>query len=124
MLGLAGEALKAEEEHLLNTVDNLLDGTRERLESQLNERTEMLDTFFEGLSLGEGDDSAPRSARELLDELVSMVHVAVRLSPEEQRLLKDDPEQVRETLESQVENAVAGQWDAYLDIAFDGEMNG
>ena len=109
LLGLAGEALKAEEEHLLNTVDNLLDGTRERLESQLNERTEMLDTFFEGLSLGEGDDSAPRSARELLDELVSMVHVAVRLSPEEQRLLKDDPEQVRETLESQVENAVAGQ---------------
>ena len=31
-LGLADEALKAEEEHLLRTVDNLLESSRERLE--------------------------------------------------------------------------------------------
>jgi len=109
LLGVAGEALKAEEEHLLNIVDNLLDGTRQRLESQLNERLEMLDTFFEGLSLGEGEDAAPRSGRELQDELVGMMHVAVRLSTEEQRLLRDDPDQVRDAIRAQVESAVAGQ---------------
>jgi preprotein translocase subunit SecA len=109
LLGLAGEALKAEEEHLLNTVDNLLDGTHERLESQLRERLEMLDTFFEGLSLGESEDAAPRSSRELMEELVGMVHVAVRLSPEEQRLLRDDPYQVRDTVRVQIESAIAGQ---------------
>ena len=106
---MAGEALKAEEEHLLRTVNSLLDDSRERLESQVKERLEALDTFFEGLGLGEAEDSAPRSSRELLDELVGMVHVTVRLSPEEQRLLRDDPDQVRETVRIQVKNAVTGQ---------------
>jgi preprotein translocase subunit SecA len=109
LLGLASEALKAEEEHLLRTINSLLESNHERLESQVKERLEALDTFFEGLSLGEADDTAPRSARELQDELVGMVHVAIRLSPEEQRLLRDDPDQVKGTLRTQVENAVAGQ---------------
>jgi preprotein translocase subunit SecA len=109
LVGLAGEALRAEEEHLLHTVNNLLDTTRERLESQLKERLDALDTFFEGRSLGEGDESAPRSPRELQDELVGMVHVSLRLSPEEQRLLRDDPDQLRQPLRDQVENAVTAQ---------------
>ncbi len=109
LLGLAGEALKAEEEHLLHTIDGLLESSHDRLESQVKERLEALDTFFEGLSLGEGDDTAPRSPRELQDELVGMVHVSVHLSPEEQRLLRDDPNQLKGTLRIQVENAVAGQ---------------
>ena len=109
LIGLAGEALKAEEEHLLRTVNSLLDATRERLESQVKERLETLDTFFEGLGLGEAEDAAPRSPRELLDELVGVVHVTVRLTPEEQRLLRDDPDQVRKAVRQQVENAVIGQ---------------
>ncbi len=109
LLGLASEALKAEEEHLLHTINGLLDSSHERLESQVKERLEAFDTFFEGLSLGEGEEAAPRSPRELQDELVGMVHVSVRLSPEEQRLLRDDPEQVKGTLRTQVENGVAGQ---------------
>jgi preprotein translocase subunit SecA len=109
LVGLAGEALQAEEEHLLRTVNNLLETTRERLESQLKERLDALDTFFEGLSLGEGEDIAPRSPRELLDELVGMVHISLRLSPEEQRLLRDDPDQLRQPLRDQVENAVSAQ---------------
>ncbi len=109
LVGLAGEALQAEEEHLLRTINSLLDAGRDRLQSQVKERLEALDTFFEGLGLGEAEDSAPRSSRELMDELVGMVHVTVRLSPEEQRLLRDDPDKVRETLHTQVENAVAGQ---------------
>ena len=109
LVGLAGEALQAEEEHLLNTVNSLLDAGRERLESQLEERMDALDTFIEGLSLGEGDEEAQRSPRQLLDELVGLVHVSVRLSPEEQRLLRDDPEQLRPVLRTQVENAVTAQ---------------
>jgi preprotein translocase subunit SecA len=109
LVRLAGEALQAEEEHLLNTVNNLLDAGRERLESLLKERLDALDTFIEGLSLGEGDEEAQRSPRQLLDELVGMVHVNVRLSPEEQRLLRDDPEQLRPVLREQVESAVTSQ---------------
>ena len=109
LLGLASEALKAEEEHLLHTINGLLETSHDRLESQVKERLEALDTFFEGLSLGEGEDAAPRTPRELQDELVGMVHVSVRLSPEEQRLLRDDPDQLKGSLRTQVENAVAGQ---------------
>ena len=109
LLVLAGEALKAEDEHLLHTVNSLLENSRERLEGQVKERLEALDTFFEGLSLGETEESAPRSPRELLDELVGVVHVTVRLTPEEQRLLHDDPDKVRDVVRAQVENAVINQ---------------
>jgi preprotein translocase subunit SecA len=109
LVSLAGEALQAEEEHLLHTINNLLDAGRERLQSQVKERLEALDTFFEGLRLGDGEDNAPRSPREMMDELVGLVHVSVRLSPDDQRLLHDDPDQVRPVVREQVENAVAGQ---------------
>ncbi len=109
LVSLAGEALQAEEEHLLRTVNSLLDTGRDRLQGQVKERLEALDTFFEGLGLGEAEDANPRSPRELLDELVGMVHVSVRLSLEEQRLLRDDPDQLKPVVRTQVENAVAGQ---------------
>jgi preprotein translocase subunit SecA len=109
LLGLATEALKVEEEHLLRTIDGLLETSRERLESQAKERLEALDTFYEGLNMGEAEDAAPRNSRELLEELVGMVHVNIHLTPEELRLLRDDPEEVRKTIRTQVENAVAGQ---------------
>ncbi len=109
LVGLAGEALQAEEEHLLRTVNSLLESGRDRLQNQVKERLEALDTFFEGLGLGEAEEGEARSPRELQDELVGMVHISLRLSPEEQRLLRDDPDQVHPSLRSQVENAVAGQ---------------
>jgi preprotein translocase subunit SecA len=109
LVGLAGEALQAEEDHLLSTVNSLLEAGQDRLKSQVNERLEALDTFFEGLGLGEAEDNAPRSPRELQDELVGTVHVSLRLSPEEQRMLRDDPEEVRPSVRTQVQNAVAVQ---------------
>jgi len=109
LLGLAGDALKAEDEHLLHTINNLLENSRERLESQIKERLATLDTYFEGLGLGEDEETAPRSPRELLDELVGVVHVTVRLTPEEQRLLRDNPDEVRDVVRHQVENAVINQ---------------
>ncbi len=109
LLSLAGDALKAEDEHLLHTVNNLLENSRERLQGQVKERQEALDTFFEGLSLGEGEEVAPRSPRELLDELVGVVHVNIRLTPEEMRLLRDIPDKVQDTVRAQVENAVINQ---------------
>jgi preprotein translocase subunit SecA len=109
LLSLAGDALQAEQDHLLHTVDLLLESSRERLEGQVRERLEALDMFFEGLRMGEADDASPRSPRELLDELVGTVHVNVRLTPEEQRLLRDDPDKVKKAVRQQVEGAVLGQ---------------
>jgi preprotein translocase subunit SecA len=48
LLGLAGDALQAESEHLLHAVEALLESTRQRLDEQIKERREAVDTFFEG----------------------------------------------------------------------------
>jgi preprotein translocase subunit SecA len=108
-LGLAGDALKAEDEHLLRTVNTLLENSHERMEGQVKERQDALDTFFEGLSLGEGEEAAPRSPREVLDELIGLVHVNIRLTPEEMRMLRDNPDKVQDAVRNQVENAVINQ---------------
>jgi preprotein translocase subunit SecA len=109
LLGLVSDALKTEDEHLLHVVDGLLESTQQRLEEQLEERRQALDTFFEGLDIGEGDESTPRNPREILDELSGVVHVPLKLSPEEQRLLRDDPHSLEDSLRAQVESAVTNQ---------------
>ncbi len=107
LLHLAGDALQAESEHIQNVAENLLESTRQRLDDQLKERDESIDTFFEGLGLEEGEET--RSPRQLLDELQGMVHVSLRLTPEDQRLLRDEPRQVREAIRQQVKEGVTAQ---------------
>ena len=101
LLRLAGDALQAESEHIRHAAETLLENTRQRLDDQLKERAEAVDTFFEGLGLEEGEEA--RSPRQLLDELQGMVHVPLRLTPDEQRLLRDEPRQVRDAIRRQVE---------------------
>ena len=107
LLRLAGDALRAESEHIQHAAETLLDGAHQRLDDQLAERTEAVDTFFEGLGLEEGEET--RSPRQLLDELQGIVHVPLRLTPDEQRLLRDEPRQVRTAVRKQVEAGVTGQ---------------
>lgn len=104
LLDIAENALRAEEEHMLRTVDELLETTRQRLETTLKERLETIDTFFEGLHLE--DETEIRSPRQLADELSSLVHVPLKLSSEELRTLHDDPEQVTEIVQQQVEDTL------------------
>jgi preprotein translocase subunit SecA len=112
LLELAEEAIKAEEEHLIHVVDNFLELTIERLESQLEERLETLDTYFEAISFEEETES--RSARQITDELSDLAHVPVRLSSEEARALRNgdeeiDIDQVAESVQEQVEAALVDQ---------------
>jgi preprotein translocase subunit SecA len=109
LLGLVSEALKTEDEHLLHVVDSLLENTHQRLEEQIEERRQALDTFFEGLDIGEEEETAPRNPREILDELSGVVHVPLKISPEEQRAFRDDPHSLEESLREQVESAVTNQ---------------
>jgi preprotein translocase subunit SecA len=109
LLEIAANAIGAEEDHLLHTVETLLDGTLQHMQSQIDERLEMVDTFFEGLGLteeGEGESPAPRA---LLDELSALVRVPIRLSSEEQRSLRDDPQEVIDEVRAQVEAALIAQ---------------
>ncbi len=108
LLKIASESVKAEEEHLLRSVNTLLDQTQTHLETQIKERLETVDTFFEGLSL-EDEEGETRDTRQILDELNNAAHFPLRLSTEQQRLLKNDPEALRDEVRSQVQAFVTTQ---------------
>ena len=112
LLELAGQALEAEEKHIVHSVNQLLDLTSERLESQLQERLEALDTFFEALNIEEEAQSL--SAGQINEQLSELVHVPVRLSSEEARALRNGDgdislDEVADSVQEQVETALVEQ---------------
>jgi preprotein translocase subunit SecA len=102
MLDIAREAISAEEEHIVNSAINSLDLMQSRFDAQVKERIEFLDTFFEALAYA--DETDTRSTKELLDELTGLVRVPVKLSNNDQRLLRNDPYQLIDNISEQVEN--------------------
>jgi preprotein translocase subunit SecA len=107
LISLADESLKAEQAHVMQSVSNLLDNTRQRFEDQLEDYLETIDTFIEGLELE--DETDDRSPGQIVEELSSLVHLPIKLSSSEQRALKDDPEQVIDTLHAQVTASLIDQ---------------
>jgi len=107
LLEIARQALIAEENHLLKTVDLLLNQAQDRMELQLAERNESVDTFLEGLELA--DETDTRSSRQVVDELTSAVRLPIKLSAHQQRLLLEDPDDVADEIYAQVENQLIAQ---------------
>jgi preprotein translocase subunit SecA len=107
LINLAAESLKAEEEHVMLSVGNLLDMTRQRFEDQLQERLDTVDTFLEGLEIEEGEDV--RSPNQIVEELSSLVHVPIKLTSSEQHAFKEDPDELVDILHSQISAALIEQ---------------
>lgn len=107
LLEVADESLKSEEAHLMNAVETLFEQVEDRLEAQLKEHQETVDTFFEGLGLDEETDA--RQARDLADELSGLVHFPLRLSPDQIRAFKSDPDAISPVVREQVEAVVTAQ---------------
>jgi preprotein translocase subunit SecA len=109
LVEIATQSLKAEEQRLLSTVNSLLNQTQDRLEEQLSERLESVDTFFEGLGLGEDENAAPRRSTDILNELNNAVHLPLKLNPDQLRALQDDPDSLIEEVSAQVEAMLYSQ---------------
>ena len=107
LINFAAESLKAEEDHILLSVGNLLDSSRQRYEDQLEERLETLDTFLEGLEIE--DETDVRSPSQIVEELSSLVQVPIKLSSAEQRALKEDPDEVVDLLHTQISASLIDQ---------------
>jgi preprotein translocase subunit SecA len=107
LVNLASESLKAEQDHVMVSVGNLLDMTRQRFEDQLEERLDTVDTFLEGLEIE--DETDVRSPSQLVEELTSLVRVPIKLSSSEQRALRDDPDEVVDLIHSQITEALIDQ---------------
>ncbi len=104
---MASQALEAEEEHMLNSVNQLLDQSEVRMEEILDERMEMLDTFLEGIGL-EDEDTPSRRPQEIAEDLNGLLRMSIRLNAEQTRNLGEDPDLVEDDIREQIEDIVMG----------------
>jgi preprotein translocase subunit SecA len=111
LVDLAKKSIDAEEYHILHTVTTLLDQTQDRLKSQIDERMDTVDTFFEGLSMR--DETETPSHRQLADELISVARLPIKLAPEQLRELRDGNkntiDDVKDSVNEQVEEILTTQ---------------
>jgi preprotein translocase subunit SecA len=99
-------SIDTEREHLLQAINTLLDQTQEKLESQLEERMETVNTYFEGLTL---EEEQPRRPVDMMNEISNLVHLPIKLSFEGQRALRENPSAAIEEVRSQVEINLVNQ---------------
>jgi preprotein translocase subunit SecA len=104
MVDIARESLEAEEQHVLHSATYLADLTRDRMDEQMSERLESVETYFQGLTLE--DETRDRQPRQIQEELSSLARVPIRLSSQEQREIRDDPDSVFDSVEEQVEESL------------------
>jgi preprotein translocase subunit SecA len=109
LLEVARRSLQAEHEHTLHTVRNLLYSIQDRLEQQLRENMETLDTFLEGLELEGEDGQAKLNPRQILEELSAQLRIPLRLSLEQQKTMRTDPVGVLQELRPVVEEGYRQQ---------------
>ncbi len=99
---LAENALAAEREHTLRSVQELLDRTSENLQEQMADRAETLDTFFSTLS-DQDDENQQRRPAELATELGELLRIPIRFNQEQLRQLAQGDEALKDTVLEQIE---------------------
>ena len=99
-------AIELEQEHILHATQVLAHNTGESLEKQIRERTDALDTFFDNIS--DNENETPRRAQEVLDEVSGLARLPVSLTSEQMRILTEDPHELQEPIQAQVENLLTG----------------
>ncbi|HPH96245.1 MAG TPA: hypothetical protein PKW33_06490 [Anaerolineaceae bacterium] len=107
LLKVTAKAVKAETEYLQKNTHRMLDKSMETVENQIEERLEALDNFFDSLKEAdredeEGNPLPPRRAADVQAEMGALVHLPLRLSPEQFRQLEENSKEVREDLREQV----------------------
>ncbi len=107
LMNIAEKALDAEKEHFLTSIHKFVDASQDRMIQQLDDQMELVDTFFEGLSSPE--DGQVQRPNEIINELNTLTRQNIRLSPESQRSLMQDPGIAANEVRQQVENAIVTQ---------------
>ena len=99
-LDLVAKSIEAEHNHALHAIETMIEKTGEVLETQLAEREDTMDAFFQGLRDRE-DSPKPQN---LMEEINGLVHLPLRANNDLLRKLADDPEDAREVIQEMVAN--------------------
>jgi preprotein translocase subunit SecA len=103
LLNLASRALETERDHLFNSLRQMFDNTEATLETQRQERFDLLDNFIDSLPDRE-EEGGPLRAQDVSDELGSLVRLPqFRLNNEQMRLLQQDPGALRDQLRGMID---------------------
>ncbi len=97
-LDLARRTLQIEQAHLLQTIHTTIQRATTSLNQQIEERTDLLDTFFS--SLPDREDQ-PRP-QQLLDELQALTRLPLKLDPSQMRTLAQEPQRLRQEITEMV----------------------
>ncbi len=103
-LGLAENALQAAHDHFLTWGLDQVDRAGEAFKTQLDERSESLDTFLDALK--DRDESDTRRPQELAEELANTIHMPLRLSNEQAVQLVNDPGSLVKPLKAAIGSAL------------------
>lgn len=99
VLTLLRETIDAEQAHLFKAIENLVYRTGDSFETQLQERLDLLDTFIQT----RGENEEPQRPQDALNELNSLIHLPLKLSNNELRILIDDPYELENELREKIE---------------------
>jgi len=105
-LKVVSNAVEAENAHTLRAIESLIGKTSESLETQISEREDALDAYFQ--TLRDMEDAARPRPQKMLEEINGLVHLQLKLSNEQLRALGDDPEDVKED----IQEIISGQFTA------------
>ncbi|MEN9563239.1 MAG: putative preprotein translocase SecA subunit [Chloroflexota bacterium] len=97
-LDLVAKSIEAEYAHALRAIETLIEKTGETLETQISEREDTLDAFFQGLR---DREDAPKPQK-LMEEINGLMRLALRPSNDLLKKLADDPEDAKDDIQEMV----------------------
>ncbi len=104
LLEIASGSINTERDYLLSSIRASLDTTYDRNKEQYEERSEVLDLFMDGITPGDEEDT--RTAKDLHQELVALVRAPIKLDARQLRLLEEDPDELTDDIDAQLEKFV------------------
>ncbi len=118
LLDLSAHALESWHNHLKNWAERLIDSSMMSYENQYAERRSLLDTFVDGIEVGE-----PSQDREINKELSNLVRVPLRLSDDVLEDLKIGSKDAVKTVQDQIQATLKQVFVRRLILTFEQRLN-
>ncbi|MBK6793239.1 MAG: hypothetical protein IPG80_12065 [Anaerolineales bacterium] len=97
-LDLISKSIEAEYAHAVRAIETMIERTGEALATQIAEREDTLDAFFQGL----GDREDAPKPQKLIEEINGLVHLAIRPGNDLLKTLADDPEDAKDDIQEMI----------------------